>query len=180
MAKKNIKTVQVVCGDGTKDYYVYLNPNTKNTDDKVQAFVDAFKSSAQKSSNICYGLPLKLILAMWGFESGWDTYSTQQSNQNWSNLGYNSKTNPVGNVGTDGRWAIFEGRNHFSTAFGKWFINNSRYSKLISYLKTTKSPSIDTCITHIANAGYCEGSPDAYKNEILACVKTLEKRSNIG
>ena len=98
MSKTAITLTKVTCTDGTTDYNVGINPNT-NADDKVQAFVDAFKSVAKTASGTCHGLPTKLILAMWGGESGWATGSTQNSNQNWSNMTYTSETNPVGNIG---------------------------------------------------------------------------------
>lgn len=98
MSKTAITLTKVTCTDGTTDYNVGINPNT-NADDKVQAFVDAFKSVANNASGTCHGLPTKLILAMWGGESGWATGSTQNSNQNWSNMTYTSATNPVGNIG---------------------------------------------------------------------------------
>ena len=72
MAKVALALTKVTCADGTTDYNVGLNPNT-NADDKVQAFVDAFKSVGNTASSTCHGLPLKLILAMWGGESGWAT-----------------------------------------------------------------------------------------------------------
>ena len=69
MAKVALELTKVTCADGTTDYNVGLNPNT-NADDKVQSFVDAFKSVGNTASSTCHGLPLKLILAMWGGESG--------------------------------------------------------------------------------------------------------------
>ena len=100
MAKVALALTKVTCADGTTDYNVGLNPNT-NADDKVQSFVDAFKSVGNTASSTCHGLPLKLILAMWGGESGWATGSTQNSNQNWSNMIYTSSENPVGNIGKE-------------------------------------------------------------------------------
>ena len=72
MAKVALALTKVTCANGTTDYNVGLNPNT-NADDKVQSFVDAFKSVGNTASSTCHGLPLKLILAMWGGESGWAT-----------------------------------------------------------------------------------------------------------
>ena len=107
MAKKEITLTKVVCQDGTIDYKVGINPNT-NADDKVQAFVDAFRASAMNAHTSCYGLPRKLILAIWGGESGWATGSTQNSNQNWSNMIYSTANNPVGNIGKGvNGWAKF-------------------------------------------------------------------------
>ncbi len=63
MSKTAITLTKVTCTDGTIDYNVGINPNT-NADDKVQAFVDAFKSVANNASGTCHGLPTKLILAM--------------------------------------------------------------------------------------------------------------------
>ena len=92
---------------------------------------------------------------MWGGESGWATGSTQNSNQNWSNMIYTSSENPVGNIGKGKNgWAKFEGRKKHAVGFANFFINNSRYSDLIKYLKNTKTPDVDTCISYIANAGY--------------------------
>ena len=180
MAKKEITLTKVVCQDGTIDYKVGINPNT-NADDKVQAFVDAFRASAMNAHTSCYGLPRKLILAIWGGESGWATGSTQSSNQNWSNMIYSNSSNPVGNIGKGvNGWAKFEGRGKHAFAFAKFFVNNSRYSELISYLKRTDAPDIDTCITYIAKAGYGGTDSDAYIKKVKDWVYTLEKRSNIG
>ena len=63
MAKVALALTKVTCADGTTDYNVGLNPNT-NADDKVQSFVDAFKSVGNTASSTCHGLPLKLILAV--------------------------------------------------------------------------------------------------------------------
>lgn len=180
MAKQEIPKTKVTCTDGTTDYNVGLNPNT-NTDDKVQAFVDAFKSCDTTAQNTCYGLPRKLILAMWGGESGWATGSTQKKNQNWSNMIYTSSSNPVGNIGegTSG-WAKFEGRSKHANAFAYFFINNFRYASLISYLKDTDAPDINTCISYIANAGYGGSDHDAYAKTVKSWVSTLEKKSDIG
>ena len=93
-----------------------------NADDKVQSFVDAFKSVGNTASSTCHGLPLKLILAMWGGESGWATGSTQNSNQNWSNMIYTSSENPVGNIGKGKNgWAKFEGRKKHAVGFANFF-----------------------------------------------------------
>lgn len=179
MAKTAITLTKVTCADGTTDYKVGLNPNT-NADDKVQAFVDAFKSVANTASSTCHGLPTKLILAMWGGESGWATGNTQNSNQNWSNMIYTSATNPVGNIGKGkSGWAKFEGRSKHANGFAYFFINNSRYSALIEYLKGTSSPDVDTCISHIANAGYGGSDHAAYIETVKSWVSTLVKRSDI-
>ena len=179
MAKVALALTKVTCADGTTDYNVGLNPNT-NADDKVQSFVDAFKSVGNTASSTCHGLPLKLILAMWGGESGWATGSTQNSNQNWSNMIYTSSENPVGNIG-NGKigWAKFEGRKKHAVGFANFFINNSRYSDLIKYLKNTKTPDVDTCISYIANAGYGGADHDAYAETVKSWVSTLVKRSDI-
>ena len=57
---------------------------------------------------------------------------------------------------------------------------NSRYSELITYLKGTESPDINTCITYIAKAGYGGTDSAAYIKKVKDWVYTLEKRSNIG
>ena len=62
MAKVAIPTRTVKCKDGSTDVYVELNSNS-NADDKVQAFVDCFKGVAETARDICYGLPIKFILA---------------------------------------------------------------------------------------------------------------------
>ena len=179
MSKTAITLTKVTCTDGTTDYNVGINPNT-NADDKVQAFVDAFKSVAKTASGTCHGLPTKLILAMWGGESGWATGSTQNSNQNWSNMTYTSETNPVGNIGKGKNgWAKFEGRKKHANGFANFFINNSRYSDLIKYLKGTSSPDVDTCISYIANAGYGGSDHEAYIKTVKGWVSTIVKRSDI-
>lgn len=81
MAKTALTLTLVTCSDKSTDYMVGLNKNT-NTNDKVQAFVDAFRDVASSASETCYGLPQKAILALWGAEYGWGTGSTQQKNQN--------------------------------------------------------------------------------------------------
>jgi len=117
---------------------------------------------------------------MWGGESGWATGSTQNSNQNWSNMIYTSSENPVGNIGKGKNgWAKFEGRKKHAVGFANFFINNSRYSDLIKYLKDTKTPDVDTCISYIANAGYGGADHDAYAETVKSWVSTLVKRSDI-
>ena len=54
MAKVALELTKVTCADGTTDYNVGLNPNT-NADDKVQSFVDAFKSVGNTASSTCHG-----------------------------------------------------------------------------------------------------------------------------
>lgn len=184
MAKIPIILKKVNCSDGTVDTFVEVNKNLNDANDKVQAFVDAFRDAAEKASGLCYGLPQKVILAQWGEESGWATGTTQRNNQNWANMMYTSSTNPVGNVGKGtGGWAKFEGINKYSTGYGKFFVNNSRYSELIAYLKDCQKnniePVVNTCIRYIANAGYGGADHDGYYNHVVACVSTLEKRSDI-
>ena len=140
MAKIAIPTVAVMCEDGTTDINVGLNPNV-DANDKVQAFVDCFRGCANTVYSLCYRFPVRLALAMWGGESGWATGNTQYRNQNWSNMIYTSMTNPVGNIGSGvNGWAMFEGREHHAKAFAYFFLNNSRYSGLISYLQSTTAP----------------------------------------
>lgn len=180
MAKQSIELTRVVCTDGEIDYRVGINPNT-DANDKVQAFVDAFRSVAGTAEIICHGLPVKVSLAMWGEESGWATGPTQNENQNWSNMKYISSTNPEGNIGkgTNG-WAKFEGRRKHARGFAKFFMNNSRYSDLIDYLKNTSSPDINTCIDYIANAGYAGEDHAGYAKRVKECVSSLEMHTDIG
>ena len=183
MAKVAIPTRTVKCKDGSTDVYVELNSNS-NADDKVQAFVDCFKGVAETARDICYGLPIKFILAQWGGESGWGSSRLQQSNQNWVNMMYASASNPVGNIGKgENGWAKFEGRGKFANGYAHFFINNSRYSDLIYYLKNCQnngaSPNINTCARHIADAGFGGANHDQYYNELLAYISTLENRSDI-
>lgn len=179
MAKQSIELTRVVCTDGEIDYRVGINPNT-DANDKVQAFVDAFRSVAGTAEIICYGFPVKLSLAMWGGESGWATGATQNENQNWSNMIYTSPTNPEENIGEGkGGWAKFEGRRKHARGFANFFINNSIYSGLISYLQSTSSPDINTCIDYIANAGYGGSEHEEYAATIRSWVSTLEKRSDV-
>lgn len=84
MAVTAIPTSSAKCGT-TTDTNVGLNPNT-NANDKVQAFADAFSSAASTASSNCHNLPGKLILGLWGGESGWATGNTQKNNQNWANM----------------------------------------------------------------------------------------------
>lgn len=184
MAKIPIILKTVNCNDGTVDTFVEVNKNTTNANDKVQAFVDVFRNAANKASTLCYGLPQKVILAQWGGESGWATGALQRNNQNWANIVYTSSTNPVGNVGkgTNG-WAKFEGINKFSTGYGKFFVNNSRYSGLITYLKNCQNnniePAVNTCIRYIADAGYGGADHDEYYDSFVGWVSTLVNRSDI-
>ncbi len=179
MAKKAMTLTKVTCSDKSTDYKVGLNENT-DANDKVQAFVDAFRDVASTASANCHGLPQKMILALWGAESGWGTGSTQQKNQNWANMMYASATNPAGNIGKGtGGWAKFEGRSKFANGFASFLKDNSPYADLISYLKNTKSPDIDTCIDYIAEAGYCAGDHTEFADLVKGCVSTLEKRSDI-
>ena len=178
MAKIAIPTVAVMCEDGTTDINVGLNPNV-DANDKVQAFVDCFRGCANTVYSLCYRFPVRLALAMWGGESGWATGNTQYRNQNWSNMIYTSMTNPVGNIGSGvNGWAMFEGREHHAKAFAYFFLNNSRYSGLISYLKSTTAPEINTCISYIANAGYGGSDYAGYANTVQGWLSTLINRSD--
>ncbi|MBE9914229.1 hypothetical protein G8C92_09320 [Paenibacillus donghaensis] len=177
MAMKDIPTTSVKCGT-VSDTNVGLNPNT-DANDKVQAFVNAFKGVASTASSDCYSLPGKLILGLWGGESGWATGSTQNNNQNWANMTYTSSTNPPGNTGSgSGGWAKFCGRSTFATGFSGFLKNNSRYSDLITYLKGTKSPDASKCARYIADAGYGGSDHDAYYNLLVAYMSTLCNRSD--
>ncbi len=183
MAKTAIPTTKVTCKDGTTDYSVGINSNT-NADDKVQAFVDCFKGVANNASSTCHGLPLKLILAQWGGESGWATGSTQKSNQNFSNMVYTSSTNPVGNIGSGLKgWAKFEGRYKHAIGYAYFFINNSRYASLIGYLQYCEAshatPDADTCARNIADAGFGGSDHDAYYSSLVSWMKTLANHATI-
>ncbi|MCD7817770.1 MAG: hypothetical protein LUH07_01790 [Lachnospiraceae bacterium] len=179
MSKIAIPVRSILCEDGTADNYVGLNTNT-DADDKVQAFVDRFKLYAQTSSSLCYNLPVKLILGIWGGESGWASASRQQNNQNWANMSFLSFSNPVGCIAVDdGGWAVFEGAIHHANAFGYWFINNSKYASLITYLKGTSTPDIYTCLNYIANAGYGGSDADSYITAVKKYISALEAHSDI-
>lgn len=177
MALKPIPTSSVTCGS-VKDTNVGLNANTI-ADDKVQAFVDVFKSAASSASSNCHNLPGKLILGLWGGESGWATGSTQKDNQNWVNMVYTSASNPPGNTGSGKNgWAKFCGRNSFATGFAGFLKNNSRYSKLITYLKENSSPDAEKCARFIADAGYGGSDYDAYYQLLVGYMSTLCNRSD--
>lgn len=177
MAVKVIPTEPANC-DGRRDTYVELNPNS-TASDRVQAFVDTFKRAAEDASDECYGLPVKLILAMWGGESGWATGETQRDNQNWSNMKYVSASNPPGNLGKGTKgWAIFCGRTSHAEAFANFFIVNSRYSDLIDYLQSTSSPSPTKCLRYIADAGYGGSDHDYYYDVVKGYMDTLCNRSD--
>lgn len=179
MAKQPIPMKLVTCTDGTQDIHVGLNTNT-NPDDKVQAYVDAFRDVAQAASTMCYNLPLKLILAIWGCESGWATATMQYNNQNWANMIYTSSSNPPSNIGKgQNGWAKFEGKCKFSIGFAGFFMVNPRYSALITYLNAAGTAAdIQVCLHHIANAGY-GGDPAKYIEDVNACITTLENRTDI-
>lgn len=182
MAKIAIPTKQVTCQDGTKDLYVSANTNT-TADERVQAFVDLFRSYAETASATCYNLPVKFILTQWGGESLWASARTQQQNQNWVNMSYGSPTNPVGNIGQAGKWAIFEGINKHAVAYAQFLIKNSFYTEFINYLKdcqkTNKEPDIYECIRLIAYSGFGGTPYEEYEDELLGYLATLEKRSDI-
>jgi len=179
MFMQAIPTSTVTCSDGSTDTYVGINPNT-SSGDKVQAFVNCFKSAAQYASNICAGLPVKLILAQWGGESGWATGSSQKSNQNWSNIVYANSNNPPGNSGSGiGGWAKFCGRTKHAYGYGYFFQKdyNPRYSELMDYLGFCLlkgvTPSETGCARYIADAGYGGSDHDAYYNNLVAWMNTL-------
>lgn len=173
-----IPTSTVTCSDGSTDTFVGINPNT-NSGDRVQAFANCFVSAAQYASNICAGLPVKLILAQWGGESGWATASLQEGNQNWSNIIYTNSSNPPGNCGEGSHnWAKFCGRTKHAYGYGYFFQTeyNPRYSSLMDYLGWCQlkgdTPSETACASYIANAGY-GGDPTTYYNNLVAWMNTL-------
>ncbi|MEJ8547349.1 glucosaminidase domain-containing protein [Brevibacillus borstelensis] len=174
MAYKAIPTEPVKI-DGVRDTYVGINPNT-NGDDKIRAFIDAFKRVAEDASDDCYGLPVDLILAMWGGESGWSKNETQVNNQNWSNMSYVDSSYPVGNIGEgeDG-WAAFPGRKTHGKAFSR-FLKGDRYSKLTNYLKNTADPDSKKCARYIADAGYGGSNHDRYYKEVIDYLDSVRKR----
>ncbi len=179
MAKQAIPLTEVICTDNSTDYEVGYNPNN-DPNDKVQAFVDTFRQAAVGASGMCYNLPIKVILGMWGGESGWATGPTQLQNQNFANMTYTSSSNPVDNIGEGvGGWAKFEGLYKHARGFAYFFRNNSRYADLISYLQSTSSPDADTCITYIANAGYGGSDHAAYAAAVRGYVSTLVNRSDV-
>ena len=188
MALIAIPTTTVTCTDGTTDSYVGLNPNT-DSDYKVQAFVDCFKDVAINASSICYNLPIKLVLAQWVGECGWATGSSQKANQNFSNMVYSSPTNPVGNIGKGMggieslSWAKFEGKSKHATGYGHFFINNSRYASLISYLQYCQLqhsiPDASVCANTIANAGFGGSDHKAYYENLIAWMKTIDNHATI-
>ncbi|MGE5381599.1 MAG: glucosaminidase domain-containing protein [Methylocystaceae bacterium] len=175
-----IPTVSVNCVDGARDTYVGLNPNI-NTDEKIQAFVDCFITDAQYASSNCSGLPIRLILAQWGGESGWGTGKTQKDNQNWSNMLYTNINNPSGNsgrgTGSQG-WARFSGRQKHAHGYAYFFHKeyNPRYSDLMEYLETCETkliaPDEYVCARYIADAGY-GGEPDQYYQDLVDYMETL-------
>ncbi|SMF78016.1 Mannosyl-glycoprotein endo-beta-N-acetylglucosaminidase [Paenibacillus uliginis N3/975] len=177
MAVTAIPTSSAKCGT-TTDTNVGLNPNT-NANDKVQAFADAFSSAASTASSNCHNLPGKLILGLWGGESGWATGNTQKNNQNWANMTYTNDSNPPGNIGKGSNgWAKFCGRNTFATGFAGFLKNNSRYSDLIKYLKETSSPDANSCAKYIADAGYGGSDHKAYYDLLVGYMSTLCNRSD--
>lgn len=184
MAMQPIPTSPVTCSDGTTDTFVGLNPNT-DPNDKVQAFVNCFSSSANDASSLCLNLPPKLILAQWGGESGWATGNTQKTNQNWANLSYTNKNNPPGNEGSGvGGWAKFCGRAKHAFGYANFFHKdvNPIYSELIDYLSWCQLkgiiPSEYTCARFIADAGYGGSDHDGYYNKLVSWMDTLCSRSD--
>jgi len=179
-----IPTSTVTCSDGSIDTYVGINSNI-SSGDRVQAFVNCFKHFAQYASNICAGLPVKLILAQWGGESGWATGSTQKHNQNWSNIVYANANNPPGNNGSDIRgFAKFCGLTKHAYGYGCFFQKtyNPRYAELMDYLAFCRPqgiiPSETACARYIADAGYGGGNPDGYYHWLMAMMNTLCRHSD--
>lgn len=172
----------VTCSDGKKDRYVEINTNPAGAP-RVRAFIDMFLGSAESASNNCYGLPVNVILTIWGGESLWAADDVHWTNQNWGNLGYNSSNNPVGNIGKGiGGFAKFEGRNKFAKGFAGFLTYGSNYKDLIDYLKQcqqqSKKPIEDRCFYLIAHGGYNGKDPvyiDQWYNGMLGFLVTLEK-----
>lgn len=178
-----IPIAMITCSDGTADYRVGVNTNSAAAD-KVQAFVDCFKSVAQYVSTNCSDLPVILILAQWGGESGWATGTTQKHNQNWSNLGYTNSNNPPGNIGTGIQgWAKFEGLNKYALGYARFFHQdlNPRYSDLMSYLAFCKqkgtAPSDTGCARYIADAGFGGTDHDDYYNKLCSWIDTIRRHT---
>lgn len=180
---KSIPTSSVKCCDDSTDIYVDMNPNPAGLGN-VQAFVDCFKHAAEFASTECYGLPVNLILAQWGGESGWASGKIQKDNQNWSNIIYTSSSNPPGCIGKGvGKWAKFEGMKKHAEGYARFFIVNSRYSSLIDYLKDCQdkgiNPDADKCARYIADAGYGGPDHDGYYNSLKRWMATLAKYCDI-
>ncbi|GED60089.1 glucosaminidase domain-containing protein [Brevibacillus formosus] len=161
--------------DGIVDTHVGYNPNSRG-DDKIRAFIDAFEGVARRTRDACYGLPVELILAMWGGESGWSKKDIQVENQNWSNMMYVDSTYPEGNIGEGiNGWAVFPGRSTHGEAFAD-FLQGKRYSKLIDYLKGTNNPKSEKCARYIADAGYGGTNHDKYYDEVIDYLESVRKR----
>ena len=77
--KTSIKTV-----NGT-DNKIGINRN-QNSTEKVQAYIECFLPYAIKASEQLNNLPVKLILAQWGLESGWGATSVSVDSQNWGGI----------------------------------------------------------------------------------------------
>lgn len=176
MTKISMPKMRVFIGESTEhDNAVGRNENT-DTNDKVQAFVDAFQPLAIAASVALSGLPAALILAQWGAESGWGTTALCVANQNWGGL---KAGDAVISKGRDARgFSIFYGQNTFADAYVSVLNRIPNYAALRAYLAGTQKPSIEQCIDLIAKSGYCEGNPAAYGNLLSDCIATLRKRSD--
>ncbi len=173
----------VKCSDNSGDVYVDVNPNPAGLGN-VEAFAECFKGAAERASSICCGLPVNLILAQWGGESGWASGRLQRNNQNWSNIIYTGPSNPPGNIGKGiGNWAKFEGMMKHAEGYAGFFIVNPRYSQLIDYLKYCRDsgvrPDADRCARYIADAGYGGPGHDGYYNGLHSWMSTLARHCNI-
>ena len=180
---QSIPKLSIKCRDNSGDIYVDINPNPAGQGN-VEAFAECFGYAASYAASICYGLPVNMILAQWGGESGWASGKLQRNNQNWSNIIYTEPSKPPSNVGKGiGNWAKFEGMMKHAEGYGKFFIVNPRYSLLINYLKYCQAqstlPDADKCARFIADAGY--GGPDhgSYYDSLHSWMSTLARHCNI-
>jgi hypothetical protein len=178
-------TVVTIPGPVGVDLKVGINPNT-NSSDKVNAFVNCFLSGARTANTVCLGLPIKLILAQWGGESGWATGQNQYSNQDWANMAYINSSNPPGNIGSGALgFAKFYGLITFSGGYGNFFQKNvnPRYSDLIDYLVWCQvngsTPSEYTCAQLIANDGYGGSDHTGYYNDLVSWMNTVHNYTGL-
>ncbi|MEG0166233.1 MAG: glucosaminidase domain-containing protein [Ruthenibacterium sp.] len=157
------------------DFVIGQNDN-RDVNDKIQAFVDCFRTSAAAASAQMHGLPAAFILAQWGAESGWGANPLAVKNQNWGMLKAGGAT-PSKGRGANG-FSVFYGRDTFQAAYVHILNHVSNYAALRAYLRDTPNPSLTACIAWMAESGYCEGSAQSYRDLLHDCVATLRKRSD--
>lgn len=165
---------------GGADTFIEGNPNAAGNGN-VLAFCACFIEEAADTAQICGGLPLSVILAIWGGESGWGSGEKQVRLQNFANITFTSPDNPPYNIGYEmvgeHRFAIFPGLSAFAEGFAR-FMQNSTYSRLHTYLQKCREngsvPDAATCLRRIADSGYCGNDADTWYNGMCGLLTSVD------